>query len=61
MRYRGATIQVVETFRALDQRSRAGRGGSFKLPDGTTHDLVVKAQKGSWGGTAKLERRPGCA
>ena len=60
--YRGATIQVVETFRALDHSEPVlAVGGSFKLPDGTTHDLVVKAQKGNWGGTAKLARRPGCA
>ena len=60
--YRGATMRVVEQFRALDHSEPLlAVGGSFKLPGGTTRDLIVKAQKGNWGGTAKLEHRPGCA
>jgi hypothetical protein len=61
LRYRGATIRVVEQFRALDHSEPLlAVGGSFKLPGGTTRDLIVRAQKGNWGGTAKLERRPEC-
>jgi len=62
VQYRGATIRVTETFRALDHSEPVlAVGGTFKLPDGSSHDLIVRAQKGSWGGTAKLENRPGCA
>lgn len=62
VQYRGATIRVTETFRALDHSEPVlAVGGTFKLPDGSSHDLIVRAQKGSWGGTAKLENRPKCA
>lgn len=62
VQYRGDTIRVTETFRALDHSEPVlAVGGSFKLPDGSSHDLIVRAQKGNWGGTAKLAKRPGCA
>lgn len=60
--YGPGAIRVTETFRALDHSEPVlAVGGSFKLPDGSTHDLVVRAGKGNWRGTAKLQRRPACA
>ncbi|HET8591764.1 MAG TPA: hypothetical protein VFM01_19150 [Nakamurella sp.] len=60
--YGPRAIRVTETYRALDHSEPLlAVGGTFKLPDGSTHDLVLRAQKGNWRGTAKLQHRPACA
>ncbi len=61
VQYGRRAIRVTEKFRALDHSEPLlAVGGSIKLPNGKTHDLVLRAQQGNWRGTAKLQGRPAC-
>jgi hypothetical protein len=55
-------IRIVETFRELDHSDPVlAYGGTFELPSGKSHDIVVKARKSNWAGHAHLAGHPACA